>query len=363
MTTRRQAASAGALSHLYRCASPLLYSRPLAKYCQIYSLDFHWHWPGPARGAGSYGELRQTANLGGIEQALVRSPGDRTMTTLSPPYENVQAHYDLSNEFFRLFLGPTMMYTCAYFERDDMTQDEAQEAKIRLALDKCELEPGQRLLDIGCGWGTTLIRAVENYGVRGIGITLSREQAAYASQHSEHLAGRAEFRVQGWEEFAEPVDRIVVICATEHFREERYASFFAKCHALLPAGAPLMIQVIVYPEWEVQKEQCLSWTPEDVQFAKFIQREIFPGGQLRSPSTLCKYAKEAGFGLENIQSLQPDYARTLDCWAAALQENREAAIRLTSPETYAKYLHYLTGCADRFRSRKLDVVQISLRKS
>jgi cyclopropane-fatty-acyl-phospholipid synthase len=286
------------------------------------------------------------------------------MTTahLSPPYQQVQAHYDLSNEFYRLLLGPTMMYTCAYFERPDMTHEEAQEAKIRLALGKCDLQPGQRLLDIGCGWGLTINRAVENYGVRGVGITLSREQVAYAREHARHLGDRAEFRLQGWEEFDEPVDRIVVICATEHFKEERYAAFFEKCYRLLPGGAPLLIQVIVFPEWEVQKEKCLSWTQEDILFAKFIQRKIFPGGQLRSPSVLCRYAEGAGFRTTQIQSLQPHYARTLDCWAANLQANREAAIELTSPETYDMYMHYVTGCADRYRCGKIDVVQISLEK-
>jgi cyclopropane-fatty-acyl-phospholipid synthase len=284
-------------------------------------------------------------------------------TQLAPPYQQVQAHYDLSNDFFRLFLGPTMMYTCAYFEREEMTHDEAQEAKIKLALGKCDLRPGQRLLDVGCGWGTTIIRAVENYGVRGVGLTLSREQVNYAEEHARHLEGRAEFRLQGWEEFAEPVDRIVVICATEHFREERYAAFFEKCHRLLPARAPLLVQVIVFPEYEAQQQRGLSWTQEDILFAKFIQRKIFPGGQLRSPSVLCRYANAAGFRTKNVQSLQTHYARTLDYWAANLAANRDAAVALTSQETYDMYMHYLTGCADRYRSGKIDVVQILLEKA
>src|SRR5262245_2405206 len=282
---------------------------------------------------------------------------------LPPPYREIQAHYDLSNDFYRLFLGPTMVYSCAYFERDDMTLDEAQEAKIRLSLGKCELKPGLRLLDIGCGFGSTILRSVENDGVTGIGITLSPAQLQVAKQRAHELSGRAEFRLQGWEEFDEPVDRIVSIGAAEHFREERYGAFFAKCFRLLPAGAPLMLHSIVYPEWEAQTELKLIWTEDDIAFAKFIQRKIFPGGQLRSPSVLCRYGKEAGFQVEKIQSLQPHYARTLDCWAAALQANRETAIKLTSPETYDMYMNYMTGCAARFHAKKVDVVQVTFRKS
>lgn len=285
-----------------------------------------------------------------------------TTAQLSPPYQDVQAHYDLSNKFFELFLAPTMMYTCAYYEREDMTHEEAQEAKIKLALDKCDLKPGQRLLDVGCGWGLMTIRAVENYGVQGIGISLSNDQIKFAREWSRPLGDRVEFRVQGWEEFEEPVDRIVAICSTEHFREERYATFFAKCHRLLPPKAPMLIQVIVFPEYEAQQEKCLTWTEADIAFARFISKKIFPGGQLRSPSVLCRYAKEAGFRTTLIQSLQPHYATTLDCWAERLQANRETAIELTSQETYDMYMHYLTGCADRYRCGKLDVVQISLEK-
>ena len=106
-----------------------------------------------------------------------------------------------------------------------------------------------------------------------------------------------------------------------------------------------------------------NWNRAETQFAKFIQKKIFPGGQLRSPSIICRYAKAAGFETTNIQSLQPHYAKTLDWWAADLQANKEAAIALTSQDTYDMYMHYLTGCADRYRSRKIDVVQISLRRN
>src|SRR5207249_4391114 len=257
-----------------------------------------------------------------------------TTAQLAPPYKDVQAHYDLSNDFYRLFLGPTMLYTCAYYERDCLTLEEAQIAKNDLALGKCDLQPGQRLLDIGCGWGATIIQAVEKYGVRGVGITLSGEQVKWAREEARHLGAAqhldnsAEFRMQGWEEFDEPVDRIVALCSTEHFREERYGVFFEKCHSLLPPGAPMLIQVIVFPEEAAQKEKCLTWTEDDIAFAKFIQKKIFPGGQLRSPSTLCRYAKAAGFETTRIQSLQPHYAKTLDAWAERLAANHDKAIEL-----------------------------------
>ncbi len=287
------------------------------------------------------------------------------MPTLKPPYEDVQAHYDLSNDFFALFLGPTMMYTCAYFERDDMTLEEAQNAKIDLAISKIDLQPGQRLLDVGCGWGSFLIRAVETRHATGVGITLSREQFEFASQQAitSGLCEIAEFRLQGWEEFEEPVDRISVICAMEHFKEERYAAFFEKCYRLLPPRAPMIIQAIVFPEIEVLKEKGMMPTHEGVLFAKFIAKKIFPGGQLRPPSVICRYAREAGFEVTRIQSLQPHYARTLTCWADNLEAARERAIELTTQDTYDMYMHYLRGCAGYYRSGHMDLVQISLSKT
>lgn len=287
------------------------------------------------------------------------------MTLLKPPYEDVQAHYDLSNEFFELFLGPTMMYTCAYFERDDMSLEEAQNAKIDLALGKIDLRPGQRLLDVGCGWGSFLLRAVETRGVKGVGITLSREQHEFACTQAEQrgLSDRAEFRLQGWEEFDEPVDRISVICALEHFREERYTAFFEKCYRLLPSRAPMIIQAIVFPELEVLRQKGMEPTHEGILFAKFIAKKIFPGGQLRAPSVICRYAKEAGFEVKRQQSLQPHYVRTLTCWADNLEASRERAIELTSQDTYDMYMHYLRGCAAYYRSGHMELVQISLQKT
>src|SRR3954465_7614223 len=137
---------------------------------------------------------------------------------LTPHFENVQAHYDLSDEFFRLFLDPTQTYSCAYFERDDMTLHEAQIAKVDLALGKLNLEPGMTLLDIGCGWGATMRRAIEKYDVNVIGLTLSKNQRAYTTGLLDEIAGDRthEVLLEGWEQFHRPVDRIVSIEAFEH---------------------------------------------------------------------------------------------------------------------------------------------------
>ncbi len=285
------------------------------------------------------------------------------MSQLTPFYEQVQSHYDLSNDFFALFLDPSRTYSCAYFERDDMTLEEAQLAKIDLSLGKCDLRPGMRLLDIGCGWGATVRRAAEKYGVHAIGLTLSGNQCEHVAKSLEvrpPAAGRAEVRLQGWEEFDEPVDRIVSIGAFEHFRVERYLEFFTRCRRLLPAdGRMLLHTILVYLPMTLQTRG-IPLKYEDVLFFKFVNREIFPGGQLCEPRTVIDYAQGAGFRVEQTQTLQLHYARTLDQWAANLQARREEAIALTDETVYHRYMRYLTGCARYFRSGHVDVMQFTL---
>ncbi|MGP4057655.1 cyclopropane mycolic acid synthase family methyltransferase [Mycobacterium sp. 4D054] len=286
------------------------------------------------------------------------------VSDLSPYYEESQSIYDVSNEFFALFLGPTMGYTCSYFERDDMTLDEAQIAKFDLALGKLNLEPGMTLLDVGCGWGGALRRAVEKYDVNVIGITLSRNQFEYSRALMAGLDTdrNAEVRLQGWEEFDEPVDRIVSIGAFEAFKAERYPLFFERAYDILPADGRMLLHTILAHTQKFFRDNGIKLTISDLKFMRFIGTEIFPGGQLPAVEDIEKLAAGSGFTLERTHLLRPHYARTLDMWAANLEANQQEAIRLTSPEVYERYMHYLTGCADFFRRGITNVGQFTLVK-
>ncbi len=287
------------------------------------------------------------------------------MTELKPFFGNVQKIYDgdHSTDLVTLFADPEMVYSCAYFEREDMSLAEAQVAKLDLSLGKCDLRPGQTLLDIGCGWGACICRAATRYGVNAIGLTLSEGQVAYCKEKIGQLpdgAGRVEVRLQGWEEFNQPVDRIISIGAFEHFRVERYAAFFQRCLDILPPDGRMLLHSIVRYDTANLSRKGIEVTHENVLFAKFMAREIFPGGQLMDPDRILQYAEAAGFRTTQVQSLQLHYARTLETWAANLQSRREDAIAATSREVYERFMKYFTGCADHFRSGHIDVCQFTL---
>jgi len=283
---------------------------------------------------------------------------------LTPHFEDVQSHYDLSDDFYRLFLDPTQTYSCAYFESDDMTLEAAQLAKIDLSLGKLGLQPGMTLLDIGCGWGATMRRAVERYDVNVIGLTLSQNQHDHAEQAFEALAGPRSKRVllQGWEQFDEPVDRIVSIGAFEHFGHDRWKQFFSTTYDALPDDGVMLLHTITRLTLDEVKARGIPFSMDAARFAMFIAREIFPGGQLPTIAAVHEHAAAVGFSVTGVQSLQPHYARTLDTWAQALSARRDEAVTVQSEEVYDRYLKYLTGCADMFRKGYIDVNQFTLRK-
>ncbi|AMO59866.1 cyclopropane-fatty-acyl-phospholipid synthase [Mycolicibacterium phlei] len=292
------------------------------------------------------------------------SDSSRNGTTLKVQYEDVQAHYDTSNDFFGLFQDPTRTYSCAYYERDDMTLEEAQLAKIDLALSKLDLKPGMTLLDIGCGWGSVMKRAVERYDVNVVGLTLSLNQRALGQEILDAIPTERTRRVllQGWEEFDEPVDRIVSIEAFEAWPKAKYKAFFDTCYRVMPDDGRMVLQTIMGHPMKRWPEMGIPITISDLKFMRFILKEIFPGGAVPCDDDVVEFAGNAGFTVEKFDSMTEHYVRTLDTWAEALQANKEKAIAATNEETYERYMRYLTGCSDFFNRNVSYVGQFTLVK-
>jgi cyclopropane-fatty-acyl-phospholipid synthase len=287
------------------------------------------------------------------------------MQNFEPKYEELQSIYDISNEFFELFLGPTMGYTCGYYEHNNTTRDEAQNAKFDLALGKLDLQPGATLLDIGCGWGGCMQRAIEKYDINVIGLTLSESQREYAIAKLAKVptARNVEVRLQGWEEFDGKVDRIVSIGAFEHFNHERYPAFFEMAYNALPNDGRMLLHTITtLTGSEDALSKGMPLTLDLARFALFIMKEIFPGGQLPSAWMPRAFAAAAGFTVTRDDEIGPHYVRTLQDWAAELAAHRDEAIRAQSQEVYDRYDKYLNGCVQLFREGYTSVHQYTLQK-
>lgn len=284
---------------------------------------------------------------------------------MRPHFEEVQAHYDLSDDFFGLFQDASRTYSCAFFKRDDMTLEEAQLAKIDLALGKLDLKPGMTLLDVGCGWGSVMQRAVQRYDVNVIGLTLSRNQSAYCRTLFGGLDTGRSTRVElhGWEEFDEPVDRIVSIEAFEAFPKDRYAAFFETCRDILPADGRMVLQTIMGHPLKRWPELGIPITMSDLKFMRFIAKEIFPGGAIPCDEDIVNYSGDADFTVEHSDTLNQHYVRTLHTWAKNLEAAHDAAVAATTQEVYDRYMRYLTGCADFFDRGICDLGQWTLVKA
>ena len=272
-------------------------------------------------------------------------------TDMRPHFEEVQAHYDLSDEFFGLFQDPSRTYSCAYFEREDMTLAEAQLAKIDLALDKLDLQPGMTLLDVGCGWGSVMKRAVESYDVNVIGLTLSNNQYRYCKQLFKTLDTDRTTRVElhGWEEFDEPVDRIVSIEAFEAFPKERYAPFF---EIVLPH--PSQRRPPGTADDHGPPTQALARPRHSHRHVRPEVHAVHRQGDL--PRRLHSLRRGHHRTLRRRRLLDaplrdPESRTTsapCETWAKNLEAAHDEAVAATSEEVYERYMKYLTGCADFF---------------
>jgi cyclopropane-fatty-acyl-phospholipid synthase len=285
-----------------------------------------------------------------MEKRVARA---KVVAELAADFESIQAHYDLSNEFFALFLDPTMTYTCAKFDSPTATLEEAQRAKVDHTLKKCELRRGMRLLEVGCGWGATAMRASELYKVKVTALTLSAKQCEYARERARGNPD-IEFRLQGWEDFDEKVDAIVSIGAMEHFGVNKYAAFFERCYELLPERGNLVVHLIT-----------LNKPNESFRFLRFryfLSANIFPNAFAPPPELVLGAGREAGFEMLHAESLHGQYQRTLDCWLENLQRNREKAAAITSEENVRIYEKYLADCAFHFRAGDVTLHQFKFRK-
>lgn len=265
-------------------------------------------------------------------------------------------HYDVSNAFYAQWLDPAMVYSCAYFEHGDETLAQAQEKKIDHILRKIRLQPGQRLLDVGCGWGALVLRAAQHWGSRCVGITLSQQQAELAAERvrAAGLQDRIDIRVQDYRDVGDPpFDRITSVGMFEHVGIGHLAAYFGRLRELL------------VPEGWALNHGITSTDAHDGEVALggggFIERYVFPQGELPHIGTVLRTLQEGGLEAFDVENLRRHYARTLGLWSEAF-EARSAQIRpLVSEKQWRIWRVYLAGSAWAFESDQIALYQVLCR--
>ncbi|MCT2592955.1 cyclopropane-fatty-acyl-phospholipid synthase family protein [Streptomyces sp. N2-109] len=281
--------------------------------------------------------------------------------TLHRDRRAISHHYDVGNEFYELVLGPSMVYSCGYWDEPgtrgaggtlDEALDEAQHAKLDLICRKLALRPDQRLLDVGCGWGSMVLHAAREYGVQAVGVTLSQEQASYARKRiaDAGLTDRIEVRVQDYREVADgPYDAISSIGMAEHVGSARYREYAEVLHGLLkPGGRLLNHQIARRP---AQDE-------EAYEIDDFIDAYVFPDGELAPVGRTIGLLEEAGFEVRDLESLREHYAWTLRSWVARLETHWSEANRFTSPGRARVWRLYMAASALAFEHNRIGVNQV-----
>lgn len=264
-------------------------------------------------------------------------------------------HYDVSNDFYALWLDPAMVYSCAYFPTATEALAAAQEAKLDHVLTKIMLKPGERLLDIGCGWGALAIRAAQKYGAQVVGVTLSKNQyqLARARVAQAGLADRVDIRLQDYRDLGTReghFDKITSIGMFEHVGLKHLTEYFGAIHKLLKDGGLVLNHGIT------STDPGSGSAP--LGAAQFIEKYVFPNGELPHISLALKDMQSAGLEPLDVECLRRHYARTLDTWSANYEQHADAARRMVTETTFRVWRVYLAGCAHAFAQNWVSIYQV-----
>ena len=261
----------------------------------------------------------------------------------------VRHHYDVGNEFFSLFLDASMTYSCAVFSRGAQTLEEAQRTKLDLVCRKLQLTAGERLLDVGCGWGSFIVHAAREYGVRATGVTLSEPQAVRARQRAEEagVGDLVDVHVMDWRDLAgEPYDKIASIGMVEHVGSANIDAYAARLASLLRPGGWLLNHGIAR----------LRHT--DPEAGPFSERFVFPDAAPLHVSRICFAVERAGLVPQTVEGFHADYAETLKHWAQRLDQNHARALELAGPERMRVWRLYLRTARRGFESGFIGLFQV-----
>jgi cyclopropane-fatty-acyl-phospholipid synthase len=299
--------------------------------------------------------LRAAVRTGAVGPPPRRPPEEARLTgrrhTRARDAAAIRHHYDVSNDFYRLVLGETMTYSCAYWADEGMTLDDAQRAKYELVCRKLGLVPGMRLLDVGCGWGGMVIHAAREHGVRAVGITLSPAQWELAQKRVAEagVADRVEVRLQDYRDVNDgPYDAISSIGMFEHVGLERLREYFTRLHALLRPEGRLLNHAISRPRPG----------PSGFDRHSFIDHYVFPDGELHEVGTVVTAMQELGFEVRDVESLREHYGRTLRAWVANLEANWEAAVAAAGSGRARVWRLYMAASALNFEANRTSVHQV-----
>ncbi|MER3482031.1 MAG: SAM-dependent methyltransferase [Meiothermus sp.] len=309
--------------------------------------------PKTPREWGSWlGTALKTAGIGAFAAQLRGAAHSRTRDR-----QAVQHHYDLSNDFYRLWLDERMVYSCAYFPTMGETLDQAQAAKLEHICRKLRLKPGERLLDIGCGWGGLVIYAAQNYAVEAVGITLSEQQLAEARKRVQQagLEGRVQIELLDYREVKGQFDKVVSVGMAEHVGRTNLPRYFRAAHEALKAGGLFLHHAIA--QGPVPPK-----TPTWATSGEFMRQYIFPDGEILPLWTNLEEAEKVGFEVRDVEDLREHYARTLMLWRERLEARFPEAERLVGAERARLYRLYLAGSAHQFIFGHLAIHQTLLAK-